>query len=171
MAGGQPVGASRYFAADPRPETTWADVVRHLDRTNTFWLATTRADGLPHVMPLLAVCVEGRMYFCAGPRTQKARNLARDPHCVLTTTTPGLDIVVEGTAVLVTDQRTLEDAADVYRARYGWDAEPRDGAFQGEGAPTAGPPPLNLYRLQPARAFGFGTDGSLNAMRWTFSQA
>ncbi len=45
---------------------------------------------------------------------------------------------------------------------------PRDGAFYGEGAPTAGPPPLDLYEVVPKVAFALGTAESLNAMRWTF---
>lgn len=122
-------------------------------------------------MPLLAVCLEGIMYFCAGPGSQKGRNLARDPRCVLTAAATGLDVIIEGTAEVVTDADTLNQAAGAYMAKYGWDAMPQDGAFMGEGAPTAGPPPLALYRLVPETAFAFGTDESLNAMRWTFNRA
>ena len=50
----------------------------------------------------------------------------------------------------------------------GWDAEPGEDAFYGDCAPTAGPAPLHLYELVLERVFGFGTDESLNAMRWTF---
>ncbi len=108
------------------------------------------------------------MYFCAGPNTQKGRNLSRDPRCVLTAATTGLDVIIEGTAEVVTDDATLDQAAEVYMTKYGWDAKPQDGAFMGDGAPTAGPPPLALYRLVPETAFAFGTDESLNAMKWTF---
>src|SRR5438128_7230699 len=81
-------------------------------------------------MPLLAVCVEEKIYFCAGPKTQKARNLARDSRCVLTTAAEGVDVVVEGRAVRVTDSGTLARAAHVLRLvgmfvslrRYGWAA-------------------------------------------------
>jgi nitroimidazol reductase NimA-like FMN-containing flavoprotein (pyridoxamine 5'-phosphate oxidase superfamily) len=157
-----------YVAGDSRPTATWDDVAGRLGEAKTFWLATT-GEGGPHVMPLLAVTLNGRVLFCAGPRTQKARNLARDPRCVLTTAAEGMDIVVEGEAALVTDEATLRRAADVYLAKYGWDAEPRDGAFRAEGAPTAGPPPLHLYEVRPTKVLSFGTDESVNAMRWTMS--
>ena len=157
-----------YLRDDARPATSWDEALRHFESARTFWLATVREDGSPHLMPLLAVCVEGEMYFCAGTGTRKSRNLARDPRCMLSSATEGLDLVVEGRAIPVADAAVLDRTARAYKEKYGWDAEPRDGAFQGEGAPTAGPPPLTLYRLEAARAFGFGTDQSLNAMRWTF---
>ncbi|TMC36966.1 MAG: pyridoxamine 5'-phosphate oxidase family protein [Chloroflexi bacterium] len=169
MSAREPVTAQLYAPEDTRPETSWAELVRRLAASRTFWLSTAR-NIRPHVMPLLAVSVDRAIYFCAGPATRKARNLARESRCVLTTAADGVDIVVEGKAVRVTDGPTLERVADEYRSKYGWDPEPRDGEFHGEGAPTAGPPPLHLYELVPETAFGFGTDESLNAMRWTFDR-
>jgi len=119
-------------------------------------------------MPVLGVWVDGALHFCAGPNTAKARNLKRDPHCVITAAADALDLVIEGTALRVKDHSTVARAADAYKTKYAWDAEPRGDAFYGEGAPTAGPPPLDLYRFVPALAFGFGTDESLSAMRWEF---
>ena len=63
----EPVAQRRYRDDDPRPEATWADGLRQLQAADTFWLATTRPDGRLHVMPLLAVALDGRMYFYAGP--------------------------------------------------------------------------------------------------------
>jgi hypothetical protein len=40
-----------------------------------------------------------------------------------------------------------------------------------EGAPTAGPPPYEVYEVYevtPAIAFGFGTDETLTPTRWRF---
>src|SRR5438067_393111 len=54
---------------------------------HTYWLATVNPDGTPHVMPLGVHWVDGAFYFTAGPATRKAKNLMRDPHCVLTVAT------------------------------------------------------------------------------------
>jgi hypothetical protein len=35
----------------------------------TYWLATVRPDGRPHVMPILAVWVNGMLFFAAGQGT------------------------------------------------------------------------------------------------------
>jgi nitroimidazol reductase NimA-like FMN-containing flavoprotein (pyridoxamine 5'-phosphate oxidase superfamily) len=167
MPGRRPRSARPYLAADARPEISWSELLDRLGDSTTYWLATTR-DGRPHVMPLLAVRVDEGMYFCAGPSSRKARNLARNRNCVLATAAGGVDVVVEGKAARVSEPSTLVRAAAVYKAKYGWHAEPRGNAFYGAGAPTAGPPPLHLYELIPERVYGFGTDESLNAMRWSF---
>ena len=168
MTDGQPLDARPYRVDDARPQTTWAQARRRLEQANTFWLATVRPDGLPHVMPLLSVWVDRALYFCAGATTRKARNLARNANCAIAAGADDMDLVVEGTAVRVRDADRLQRVAGVYRSKYGWDPMPRDGAFYGEGAPTAGPPPLNLYEVAPKIVFGFGTRESLNAMRWSF---
>ena len=168
MSNHQPVTARPYQPNDERPQTTWAEAQRRLEAARTYWVATVRPDGLPHAMPVLSVWLDGALYFCAGAATRKARNLARNAHCVITTSADDLDLVVEGNAVPVRDAGKLRRAADIYRSKYGWDPMPRDGAFYGEGAPTAGPSPLDLYEVAPRLVFGFGTTESLNAMRWTF---
>jgi hypothetical protein len=44
------------FRADDATVTPWAEVCAHLERApDTYWLATVRPNGRPHVMPLLAV--------------------------------------------------------------------------------------------------------------------
>jgi hypothetical protein len=44
----------------------------------------------------------------------------------------------------------------------------RDGAFYADGAPTAGPPPYDVYEVRPTVIFGVGTDESFSAIRWRF---
>jgi nitroimidazol reductase NimA-like FMN-containing flavoprotein (pyridoxamine 5'-phosphate oxidase superfamily) len=151
--------------------TPWGWVGGHLRRsTATYWLATVRPNGAPHVMPLLAVWVEGRLYVCMGPGTRKARNLARDARCVVTVEHEGLDLVIEGTAVKVRDEDTLRLVAQAYDEIYGWRVMVRDGAFDAAGGAVAGPPPYDVYQVAPATAYGFGTDEPLAATRWRFQE-
>jgi pyridoxamine 5'-phosphate oxidase-like protein len=80
----EPVSAEPMIAG-ATASTPWAWVQAHLEKaTATYWLATVRADGTPHVTPVLAVWVDGGLFFCTGERTRKARNLARDSRCLLT---------------------------------------------------------------------------------------
>jgi Pyridoxamine 5'-phosphate oxidase len=69
---------------------------------HTHWLATTRPDGAPHVVPIGAVWNEGHFYFSSGAGTRKSRNLAKNPNCVMTLAAKGLDLVLEGEAAKVT---------------------------------------------------------------------
>jgi hypothetical protein len=152
--------------------TPWDWVRGHLRRsTATYWLATVRPNGAPHVMPVLAVWVEGRPYVCMGPGTRKARNVARDARCVVTVEHEPLDLVVEGTAVKVRDEDTLRRVAQAYDATYGWQVTVRDGALDAAGGvSTAGPPPYDVYQVAPATAYGFGTDEPVAATRWRFQE-
>ena len=134
----------------------------------TCWLATVRPDGRPHVMPLGVLWIDGACYFTAGPGTRKAKNLAANPHCVITVATHEFDLVIEGEAAKVTEEAKLQRIADAYTSE-GWAPTVRDGAFYAEySAPSAGPPPWEVYEVIPATVFGLGTAEPYGAMRWRF---
>jgi len=133
---------------------------------HTHWLATTRPDGRPHVMPIGVTWLEGRFYFSSGPGTRKAKNLAQNPHCVITLAGQGLDLVLEGGATRVKDDAKLHRLAEVF-ASAGWAPTARDGAFYHEfSAPSAGPPPWYVYEFTPKTVFGFATAEPYGATRW-----
>jgi nitroimidazol reductase NimA-like FMN-containing flavoprotein (pyridoxamine 5'-phosphate oxidase superfamily) len=75
----------------------------------TAWLATVRPDGKPHVMPIGILFVDDAFYFNAGPKTRKARNIARNPNCIITIATHDFDFVVEGPARKIVDRAGLHD--------------------------------------------------------------
>lgn len=167
-----PVSAEPMIASGTSP-TPWERARSLLEEaTPTYWLATARPDGMPHVMPVLAVWMDGGLFFSAGARTRKARNLANDSRCVVTVEEEPLDLVVECTAAKLRDAATLQRVADTYAQVYEWHVTVRDGAFDDtEGAPTAGPPPYDVYELTPTVAFGFGTDETVVPTRWRFPRS
>jgi nitroimidazol reductase NimA-like FMN-containing flavoprotein (pyridoxamine 5'-phosphate oxidase superfamily) len=133
---------------------------------HTHWLATVRPDGRPHVVPIGAAWREGRFYFTAGAATRKSRNLADNPRCSITLAAAGLDIVLEGEAIRVKDEAKLNRAAETFAAG-GWAPTVRDGAFYHEySAPSAGPPPWDVYEFTPRTVFGFATGEPYGATRW-----
>jgi hypothetical protein len=160
----QPQGRS--YATPEHPGAPWSDAVAELERSFTFWLATTHPGGRPHVVPVLAVWHDGALHVAAGPGTQKARNLARDPSASVTTHGERFDLVLEGRARRVRDDGALAAVAEAYAGKYGWEVEVAGGALHGEGAPTAGPPPYHVHRLDLRRAFGFPTTDDAAATRW-----
>lgn len=134
----------------------------------TPWLATTRRGGRPHVAAVGALWVDGKFYFTSGAGTRKSRNLAENSDCVISISFPDLDLVVEGTAARVTDEVTLERLAERYAAQ-GWPVSVSGGAFTAEfSAPSAGPPPWDLYAVTPVTAFGVATTEPHGATRWRF---
>ncbi len=136
---------------------------------HTCWVATVRPDGRPHVMPVGVLWADGAFYFNSGAGTRKARNLAQNQHCVITVATHGFDLVVEGEARKVTDEARLRRIADVYKSE-GWEPTVRDGALYAEySAPSAGPPPWDVYEVTPETVFALGTAEPYGATRWRFS--
>ena len=141
-------------AATPTP---WDDAARVLETAELFWITTVRADGRPHVTPLVAVWLDGAIHFCAGASEQKAVNLRTNPHVILTTGSNtwdhGLDVVVEGDAVQITDDDVLQRLAEAWRAKWDgrWHFEARDGAFHHEGGGEA-----QVYAVAPTKVLSFG---------------
>jgi len=141
---------------------------REEGRGRTCWLATTDADGSPHVAAVGALWVDDQFYFTSGPRTRKSRNLAAKPNCAVSVSLDDIDVVVEGTAQKVTDTATLERVATLY-ASLGWPARASGGAITAEfSAPSAGRGPWDLYAVTPTAAVGVATNEPHGATRWRF---
>jgi nitroimidazol reductase NimA-like FMN-containing flavoprotein (pyridoxamine 5'-phosphate oxidase superfamily) len=148
----------QFSSADAAP-TAWAEGRAGLETAEVYWLSTVRPDGRPHVTPIVGVWLDGALYFCTGPSEGKAKNLAQNSHCVITTGSnvlDGLDLVVEGEAARVTDDAQLRRVADRFASKYD---EPfrfivRDGAL--------------VFEVNPLKALGFGTGKSFSQTRWRF---
>ena len=154
--------------SDPGTQaTTWNEGREHLERAEIYWITTIRPEGRPHVTPLIAVWLDDALYFCTGEGEQKARNLNGNPHCSLITGSnaygEGLDLVIEGEAVRVTDDAKLARIADAYRAKYGsdWSFDVRDHAFSSGGNIA------NVFEVAPVTGYGFGK-GTFSQTRWDF---
>ena len=134
----------------------------------TWWLSTTRPDGRPHSAGVGAIWVDGSVYFVSGAGTRKSRNLAGNPNCVVSVSLTGLDLILEGAARVVSDDPTLQRLAKLYNAQ-GWPARVSGSALTAAfSAPSAGPPPWNLYMMTPSTAFGVASVKPYGATRWRF---
>lgn len=161
------------YSSEGASATDWAEAHRRLEEAKVFWISTVRPDGRPHVTPLISVWLDGALLFCTGAEERKARNLAENPHCILTTgcnaLDEGLDVVVEGEAVQVRDDARLRRIADAYVAKYGeeWRFDVRDGAFAHRGELEGIVP---VYEVAPVTAFGFRRGEEFSQTRWRFAR-
>jgi hypothetical protein len=134
------------------------------------FLCTTRPDGRPHVAGVGAMWLDGDLYIVSGERTRKSKNLAVHRACAIAVRLPGMDVTLEGSATRVADAQTLERVAALYR-ELGWPAEV-DAAAQAftapYSAPSAGPPPWQLYRFEFDSAFAVASQEPFGATRWRF---
>ena len=135
---------------------------------HTCWLTTLNPDGSPHVTGVGAIWADGAFWFETGQHTRKGRNAARDPRCVLSLAAHDFDLVVEGDARLVTDRETVADMARRW-ADEGWPArvDETGTALTAEySAPSAGPPPWHVYRIDARTYTALATVEPGGATRW-----
>ncbi|WP_441251634.1 PPOX class F420-dependent oxidoreductase [Kitasatospora sp. McL0602] len=89
--------------------------------TRTAKLATTRADGRPHVAPVWFLLDGDDLVFNTGQSTVKGRNLARDGRvmlCVDDDRPPFAFALVQGRATLGSDLPEVRKWAGLIAARY-----------------------------------------------------
>jgi general stress protein 26 len=158
------------FSSPGATAVPWTEAEQQLQQAEVFWLSTVQPDGRPHVVPLIAVWLDGALYFITGEHENKAKNLATNTQVTITTgcnaLSEGLDIVVEGEAVVVRDDAKLRRVANAYVAKYGegW----RFGIHD-----------VLLFEVTPTTAFGFGRSeerpswgpppaGGFSQTRWRF---
>ena len=68
----------------------------------------------------------------------------------------------------ITDDARLQRIAGAFAAS-GWSPTVRDGAFYAEySAPSAGPPPWEVYEVVPQTVFALGTAEPYGATRFRF---
>ena len=147
-------------SAEGLPPVDWASVVEKLDagsapapeahNARTTWLATVNEDGSPHVTAVGAIWLDGTFWFQTGA-TRKGSNVARDPRCSIAASIRDADVVLEGDATRVSDRDTVARVAKAW-ADGGWPAEPDEtgsGITAPFNAPSQGPPPWNVYRIEP----------------------
>lgn len=150
--------------ADGLPPVDWAGVVEKLDANSapaadglnarTTWLSTVNEDGSPHVTAVGALWLDGTFWFQTGAGTRKGRNVTRDPRCSVAVSIRDANVVLDGDATRVTDLHDLTLVAQAW-AEQGWPAEPDQsgsGITAPFNAPSQGPPPWNVYRIEPRSA-------------------
>jgi hypothetical protein len=165
---------------DELPPVDWKSITETLDdgsapapdahNARTTWLTTLNEDGSPHVTAVGALWLDGAFWFQTGEGTRKSRNVARDPRCSIAVSIRDADVVVEGNATRVTDHAAVARAAKAW-ADQGWPAEADPsgtGITAPFNAPSQGPPPWNVYRIEPRSAtVALGTEpGGLTRFRF-----
>jgi PPOX class probable F420-dependent enzyme len=137
----------------------WSWARERLERSHDYWVATTRPDGRPHVMPVWGVFVDGAFWFSSSRGSRKARNLAANPGCAITTDNAYEPVVIEGTAELVQDLTAIGGFVitinDKYQTDYSIDFfNPADNA---------------CFRVRPSWAFALTeSDFTGSPTRWMF---
>lgn len=160
-AGGEPrAGRPRMPAGYGVPEAGapgtlgWAWATGRLAAARTYWVCTGRPDGRPHAMPVWGIWADGVLRFGTDRGSRKARNLARRPAVVAHLESGEETVILEGTAVEVTDPAVLGRFADAFAAKY----DTRLADVPGD---------LVIYEVRPAVVLAWReADFPASATRW-----
>jgi general stress protein 26 len=155
--------------SDPKAAaTSWEETRQVLETAEVSWISTVRADGRPHVTPLIAIWLDGVLYFHTGAEEQKFLNLRANPHVVLTTGCNhwdhGLDVVLEGDATPVTDEDLLRRLAVAWAGKWDgrWQLSVQGGRFSnggpdGHASLVFAVPPTKVFAHAKGNPFGATT--------------
>ncbi len=72
-----------YGVEDAGPYLEWGVVEAWLTDSGEYWLASTRPDGRPHVVPRWGVWVDDVFWYDGSPMTRHTRNVEHNPACAL----------------------------------------------------------------------------------------
>lgn len=97
----------------------WSWAEERLTASRNYWVTSLWPDGRPHSMPVWGVWDGEVLWFSSGRRSRKARNLAADPRCVVTTEDPNEPVVIEGSADVAQGREAITGVADLMNAKYG----------------------------------------------------
>lgn len=142
---------------DTKGLLTWNEVRERLSTSRNYWVATTRPDGRPHVMPVWGLWSNGMFYFSTDRNSRKARNLAANSAVVLHLESGDEVTIVEGVAREVTDPSVLRSINTACREKYGMGMSGPPGAV------------VVICSIQPRTVFAWRErDFPQSATRWQF---
>jgi general stress protein 26 len=158
------------FSSENATPTPWSDARDQLRDAKSYQLTTIRADGRPHQTTIAGIWLDETFSFSTSEDEQKAHNLEAGNRNVIVTAGnsgwDGMDVILEGEAIDVTDTDRLGRLVDAYRTKYDDWFEFRlvDGRFNAPGATGA----VLVYDVRPRKAFGFTKGDSFSQTRWRF---
>ena len=143
-----------YGVGDPQygfEPIEWSWLADQMSDSRNYWVATTRLDGRPHVVPLWGVWLNDRFHFFTDPDSLKGHNIRRDPRAMVHLESGDHVVILEGE--LVSHPATAE-IVSAYESKYGL---------------SLGEDPGDVYTLNGSKALAWTeSDFPKTATRWQF---
>jgi Pyridoxamine 5'-phosphate oxidase len=99
----------------------WSWAEQRLKKSHNYWITTVTSGGspqsAPHTMVVWGLWLDGRFLFSTGSKSRKARNLARNPNCIVCTEDAQEAVIVEGVAEIA-DVDARRKFLPIYERKY-----------------------------------------------------
>ena len=108
-----------YGVGDPQygfEPVEWTWVVEQMSEARSYWIATNRADGPPHVVPVWGLWLNDQFHFLSDPDSLKDRNIRRDPRTVVHLESGDHVVILEGQMLF---HRATAEIVSAYESKYG----------------------------------------------------
>ena len=96
-------------------------IQERLSTEKNIWLASVRANGAPHLVPIWFVTHGGLIYMCTDPESVKVRNLRHSERVALALEDGSKPIIFEGSARIVPHEKTPAAVSPLFKQKYDWD--------------------------------------------------
>jgi hypothetical protein len=113
-------------ASSGRGLLPWSWGIDRLSKAKNYYVSTTTADGLPHCMPVWGVWLDDAFYFSSGRRSRKARNLEKNPRCVVCPEGADQAVVMEGIVERIEEGPIFRSFVEAYKGKYNFDMDTMD---------------------------------------------
>jgi hypothetical protein len=141
----------------------WKWAAERLTRSREYWIATTSPDGAPHVMVIWGLWWENEFCFSTGSESRKARNLDKNPKCVICNEDANEAVIVEGVAERMRDVPRIRKFLSIYGRKYKFDMS----GMVDEMISLKEP----IFVVRPHKVFGWAEKTfAKRATRWKFGK-
>ena len=83
-------------------------------------VATVKPSGSPHVVPVLALYCDGKVYFSADRGSVKVKNILKNNNVAAITAGGYKAVVIEGEARILSEEEVPNRIADLFREKHPW---------------------------------------------------
>ncbi len=140
----------------------WSYVDERMSESKNYWVATTRPNGHPHVMPTWAVWHDNCVFFDGSPETRRMRNIAANPNTVIHLEDGDKALVLEGeTEVLKPDRELASQLVEIYGSKY---------AKHGYAPEIDQWDEVGIYKFQPKVVIAW-TEFGVDMTRWALKRS
>ena len=116
----RPQAAGYGFPKGTKGLLAWSCAEQRLKKSHNYWITTVKPDSSPHTMVVWGLWQDGRFLFSTGSKSRKARNLNKNPHCIVANEQAHEAIIVEGVAEIA-DVAARRKFLPLYEKKYKFD--------------------------------------------------